>query len=144
MAAKDKTTKVGKVVLAYCGTCKTNTKHKVKLVKQGKIVQVTCTVCKATHAYRAPQAKKVAAPSAAVQIGKIRRTSAHAPKDWATLISEIDKKSAVNYKLSGDYSNVVALNHKVYGIGIITKVISPEKIEVVFKKKTTILAQNYK
>jgi ribosomal protein L44E len=142
MAAKEKTIAVGQEVEAFCRKCKADTLHKVTVIKEGKIKKAMCSACLSTHAYRAP--KKIAMAGAPVTVAKIRKTTRRGVKDWATLVADIDEKSAVTYKLSGDFSNATALSHKIFGIGIITRVISPDKIEVVFKKKTAILAQNLK
>jgi hypothetical protein len=142
MSAKEKNIKVGQELEAHCKKCKANTLHKVTVVKNGVIKKVMCSSCLSTHAYRAPQESK--ADGEALSVAKIRKTARRGVKDWATLVADIDEKSATNYKLSGDYTNTVALQHKIFGLGVITKVISPDKIEVVFKKKTAILAQNLK
>jgi len=142
MSAKEKAIKVGQEVQAHCKKCKADRLHKVTVIKEGKIKKVMCSSCLSTHAYRKP--KKSGEPGAAVTVAKIRKTTRRGVKDWATLVADVDEKSATNYKLSGDFSNTVALQHKIFGLGIITKVLSPDKIEVVFKKKTAILAQNLK
>lgn len=142
MSAKEKIIKVGQEVQAHCKKCKADTLHKVTVIKEGKIKKVMCSSCLSTHAYRAPQKSGVVGE--AVSVAKIRKTTRRGIKDWATLVADVDEKSATNYKLSGDYTNVIALQHKIFGLGVITKVISSDKIEVVFKKKTAILAQNLK
>jgi hypothetical protein len=142
MAAKEKTIKVGKTVEAFCPICKANTTHKVTAAQGGKIKKVKCTKCASTTAFRAP--KKMKPPAIGANGAKPRLSTRRLPKDWATLVAAVDQKTAPTYKLSGDYSNVTALSHKIFGLGVITRVLSPDKIEVVFKKKTAILAQNLK
>lgn len=142
MRAKEKPPRVGAGVQAFCRKCKADTLHKVTAVKQGKIKKATCTRCMSVHEYCAPKgSKSVAAPATPA---RLRQPVRRAAKDWATLVAKIDMKNAPTYRLSGDYTNAEALQHKIFGIGVITRVISPDKIEVVFKKKTTILAQNLK
>ena len=142
MPAKGSTIKVGQEVAAYCRKCKADTLHKVTIVKEGKIKKAMCSSCMSAHAYRAP--RKIVVVGPAVSVAKIRKTTRRGIKDWTSLVADVDQKTAPAYKLSGDYTNALALSHKIFGIGVITRVISPDKIEVVFKKKTTILAQNLK
>jgi len=142
MSAKEKVIKVGQDIQAHCRKCKADTLHKVTVVKEGKIKKVMCSSCLSTHAYKAP--KQIKGEGDALSVAKIRKTARRGVKDWAALVADIDEKSAITYKLSGDYTNTLALQHKIFGLGIVTKVISPDKIEVVFKKKTAILAQNLK
>lgn len=142
MRGEEKTFKVGQDLEAYCRKCKADTLHKATVVMQGKTKKAMCTSCLSAHAYRAPKKREMSISAGTV--AKIRKPTRRTTKDWATLVADIDQKSAPAYKLSGDYTNAVALQHKIFGIGVITRVISPDKIEVVFKKKTTILAQNFK
>lgn len=63
--------------------------------------------------------------------------------DWQTLRGKIDETEIVDYSLKNDYSEIEAINHKKFGIGIILKVLDERKIQVVFEKATKVLAQNW-
>ncbi len=63
--------------------------------------------------------------------------------DWQTLRGKIDETEIVDYSLKDDYSEIAAINHNKFGIGIILKVLDEKKIQVVFEEATKVLAQNW-
>lgn len=65
-------------------------------------------------------------------------------KDWASLMEKIDEDVIVDYHIDGDFSETEAIRHKSFGIGVITKVLAENKIEVIFQEnEKKILAQNW-
>ena len=64
--------------------------------------------------------------------------------DWISLIEKIDEEVIVDYHIDGDFSETEAIRHKSFGVGVITKVLDDNKIEVVFEEnQKKILAQNW-
>ncbi len=138
-------TLIGKDIEAYCGKCKNDTWHTVTTVKNGKITKVMCKTCIGYHAYKAPQgAEKVKVATTPTR----RRTSttpraSRGKKDWGTLVGQIEDQQVLDYALSGEFSKSPAIRHKTFGVGVITKVLTKNKIEVLFQDGTKILAQNF-
>ena len=64
-------------------------------------------------------------------------------KDWPTLVAQVDELEIVDYNVKDDFSNSSAIRHKKFGVGVITKIIANNKIEVLFKDETRILGQNW-
>lgn len=64
-------------------------------------------------------------------------------KDWASLVEDIDEETIVEYQIDGDFSEIEAIRHKRFGVGVITKVLDDNKIEVVFEENKKVLAQNW-
>ncbi|MDZ7360661.1 MAG: hypothetical protein ONB46_08035 [candidate division KSB1 bacterium] len=135
---------VGKDVEAYCGKCKADTWHVVTVVKNDKISKVICKICNATHAYKAPEKEgpKAVSPSSRRRTSGTKRLSGRSKKDWGTLVGQIEDKQVADYALSGEFSSTPAIRHKNFGVGVITKVLAKDKIEVLFQEGTKILAQN--
>jgi ribosomal protein L44E len=145
MRSESADTLIGKDVEAYCGKCKTDTWHTVTTVKNGKITKVMCKTCMGYHAYKAPagaEKVKVAATTSRRRTSKTPRSS-RAKKDWGTLVGQIEDQQVVDYALSGEFSKSPAIRHKTFGVGVITKVLTKNKIEVLFQDGTKILAQNF-
>jgi ribosomal protein L44E len=145
MRSESADTLIGKDIEAYCGKCKNDTWHTVTTVKNGKITKVMCKTCIGYHAYKAPQgAEKVK-----VAVATPRRRTSTAPrgsrakKDWGTLVGQIEDQQVADYALSGEFSKSPAIRHKTFGVGVITKVLTKNKIEVLFQDGTKILAQNF-
>lgn len=65
-------------------------------------------------------------------------------KDWISLMEHIEEDVIVDYHINGDFSETEAIRHKNFGIGVITKVLDDNKIEVIFEEnQKKILAQNW-
>lgn len=81
--------------------------------------------------------------------GRPRKTEGAAPvrrrrkTDWASLVEKIDEEEIVDYDINGDFTDIEAIRHKTFGIGVITKILDDNKIEVVFEENKKILAQNW-
>jgi ribosomal protein L44E len=139
---------VGKEVEAYCGKCKADTWHVVTVVKNDKISKVICKICNATHAYKTPDKETPKAKAASTSARRrtttgTKRVSGRGKKDWGTLVGQIEDKQVADYALSGEFSSTPAIRHKNFGVGVITKVLAKDKIEVLFQEGTKILAQNF-
>jgi hypothetical protein len=106
-----------------------------------------CKTCIGYHAYKAPQGTEKA-KVAVITTPTRRRTSttpraSRAKKDWGTLVGQIEDQHVMDYVLSGEFSKTPAIRHKTFGVGVITKVLAKNKIEVLFQDGTKILAQNF-
>jgi len=147
MRSESADTLIGKDIEAYCGKCKNDTWHTVTTVKNGKITKVMCKTCIGYHAYKAPQGAEKA--KVAVTTTPTRRRTSTTPrgsrakKDWGTLVGQIEDQQVLDYALSGEFSKTPAIRHKTFGVGVITKVLTKTKIEVLFQDGTKILAQNF-
>lgn len=145
MRSESVDTLVGKDVEAYCGgKCKSDTWHTVTAEKNGKIAKVMCKICNAYHAYKAPNKGEAPAKTAATTTRKRATTtrSSRGKKDWGTLVGQIEDKKVLDYAISGEFSSTPAIRHKNFGVGVITKVLTKNKIEVLFQEGTKLLAQN--
>jgi len=128
---------IGQEVDYYCGKCKTSTLHKVTSVKAGKISRVMCTVC---NSYRLYREKSAASEGRAAKTP--RGTGRRGKLSWDNLILEITEQEVQDYSATGDFRLSRAIRHKNFGVGVITKVHTDTKIEVVFKEGVKLLGQN--
>jgi hypothetical protein len=143
MPAKTKI-EVGKEVEAYCGKCKSDMIHVITSIKDTKIDKVMCKGCNNTHKFKSPEsAKAEKAAKAKKQPAKKKSVGRRKKNDWATLIANIEQNNVIDYTIKNEYNELDAINHKNFGLGVITKVLDDKKIEVVFEENTKILAQNW-
>jgi hypothetical protein len=136
---------VGKEIEAYCGKCKEDSVHVITAMKGDIVDKVMCKGCNSTHKYKLPKSagdtgeKKRGRPKK-----KTGRTAGRRRKnDWATLVSQIEDNKIVDYAIDSTYHEMDAIQHKKFGVGVITKILDINKIEVVFESNTKILAQNW-
>jgi len=135
-------TLVGKDLEAYCGKCKSDTWHVVTVVKNDKIAKVICKICNATHAFKTPEKENGKAKPASTRQRATGTKRVSRKKDWGTLVGQIEDRQMADYVLSGEFSSTPAIRHKNFGVGVITKVLTKNKIEVLFQEGTKLLAQN--
>jgi ribosomal protein L44E len=135
-------TLIGQELETYCGKCKTETLHTVTAVKANKISRVMCKTCMGYHLYRAAKETVSSSSGRSARRSKTPRTSTRGKKDWGTLVGQIDDQNVAEYDLGGEFSATPAIRHKTFGVGVITKVLTKNKIEVLFQDGTKILAQN--
>ena len=116
---------------------------------EGRPKKVKCLTCQAQHVYRAnkPGSRKKtgmenasAATKAEKAVKKTRRkrsklarTQEKEAEMWKEAVANKDSASAKLYTMAGSYKIDEVINHKKFGIGIVTNVIAPQKIEVLFE-----------
>ncbi len=133
---------IGQDVRALCTKCKSETIHVITKIDGDVIKKVYCKACNSTHVYKtlkteaARAAKKTGATSATARKGR-RSTK------WTTLVADIEEDNIVDYEISKDFSSIEVIRHKNFGVGVITKVLDTNKIEVVFEENKKVLAQNW-
>lgn len=130
---------IGREIETRCGKCKTETLHTItKVKKDGSIAKVICNACQNEHVYR----DKTAAAKPAAKTGAAKRTTTRRKKDYDSLIAEIGEGEVKEYASADDYTEVRAIRHRSFGIGVITKVHNNTRIEVLFKDGAKLLGQN--
>jgi ribosomal protein L44E len=133
---------IGQEIETYCGKCKTETLHTVTAMKDGKIHKVMCKTCMGYHLYRAAAKATASTSTTRRRASTTPRNSGRGKKDWGTLVGQIDDQQVAEYDIAGEFSTIPAIRHKNFGVGVITKVLTKNKIEVLFQDGTKILAQN--
>jgi hypothetical protein len=63
-------------------------------------------------------------------------------EDWRQLLMEANKESVPSYQLTENYQEGKLLIHREFGFGVVSKVISPHKMEVIFEKSKKLMAMN--
>ncbi|MFQ5436805.1 MAG: hypothetical protein ACE5FD_18265 [Anaerolineae bacterium] len=84
--------------------------------------------------------RKRGRPRKTEPVGPVRKRGR---TSWATLVKKIDEEQIVDYDINGDFTEIEAIRHKKFGVGVITKILDDNKIEVVFEENKKILAQNW-
>ena len=62
--------------------------------------------------------------------------------DWRQLLMEASKEGVPAYVLSDNYKEGALLLHPSFGIGVVTKLISSRKMEVIFENSKKLMAMN--
>ncbi|MFN2366000.1 MAG: hypothetical protein ABR523_05995 [Desulfurivibrionaceae bacterium] len=131
----------GDEINSRCLKCKDVTNHVIIAMVEEKVAKVICNVCKGRHNYRPEKpektagAKKKAPRGAASAEAKAAKTEAR----YVELLAKRDPAKAVAYAMTGIFKRDDLLDHPVFGLGLITKTIRPDKIEVEFRMGSKLL-----
>ena len=126
------TLSIGDPIEGRCTKCRKNTDHIIITMTEENPGKVECQTCSRQHKYRPPTAPKK--PS-------VRQTAK--PKDaerkeWEALQLTVENSKAKAYSMTDTYKLNSLVDHPVFGLGKVQRVIGSQKVEVLFEdgKKT--------
>jgi hypothetical protein len=62
--------------------------------------------------------------------------------DWRQLLMEASREGVPTYQLSDTYREGSLILHPLFGLGVVSKVISTRKMEVIFENSKKLMAMN--
>ena len=62
--------------------------------------------------------------------------------DWRQLLMEASREGVPTYQLSDAYRDGSLIRHPLFGLGVVSKVISTRKMEVIFETSKKLMAMN--
>ncbi len=130
------TSKTGNDIDAFCTRCQLELAHVVVATVAGRPARVQCKTCGSVHAWRskdmAPRrkAEPTTRPSAARGAGR---------SDYDALVRGRDISRAQRYRPAATYGDGDVLSHPTFGVGVVTRVLSDGKIEVLFPAASKVL-----
>ena len=118
---------------AYCGKCKLVLAHVIIAMRGARPARVECKTCNAVHAF------KEEAPRKATRRATTRDSAGAALAAYEGLMEGRDISRATKYKLSEPFDVDDILDHKTFGLGLVTRLLSDNKIEVTFQTGSKVL-----
>lgn len=118
---------VGDQIEARCTKCRKNTDHVIIALEEEAPVKVQCNICTRKHKYRPPTVPKKAAAR------KVTKPKDADRKEWEALQPTMDSAKAKTYSMTDSYKLKALIDHPVFGLGIVQRVIGAQKIEVLFE-----------
>ncbi len=133
-----RSTSVATEALAYCTSCKMDLNHVIVAMKGERIAKVQCCTCKKEHVYRTP--KGVNEPKLARGARAEAVETAHSIEiEWEKLMNAHRSLPFKAYQVKGLFDLGDKLTHSSFGEGIVSKLIYPNKLEVIFRNDIKIL-----
>ncbi len=144
----------GDSVEAQCGKCKGVTRHAVVVVERGEAMQVQCTFCGSRHKFKpkdsagnqAARARKTASGPKKATGGKKATKAAQASaailREWEDAVAAADPTQAKPYSMNSAFEEGDLVDHKKFGMGIVSQVIVPDKMEILFRDGIKLLRCN--
>jgi len=122
----------GDPIEARCTKCRQNTNHIIVAVAEDVPVKVQCNTCSGQHKYRPPAAARKPAARRTIDPRDNER------KEWELLRPNMNSAKAMDYSMTQAYKVKSLINHPVFGLGLVQRVVGPRKVEVLFEdgKKT--------
>jgi len=141
---------VGENVDAYCLKCKLVLAHLILFKVDGVVNRVKCKTCGAEHKYRgtAPAAKKTATVRAAGAVrakkpATPKATVNDAPLQWDLKSRNMPPATTIrNYSIKETFKVNHVINHPVFGIGFVEKVVTDKSISVLFNDSVRLMGMN--
>jgi hypothetical protein len=142
--------RVGEYIDAHCLKCKLVLAHKVMYEVDGVVHKVKCRTCGAEHRYRAvgpsaqkrgpaeegPKRKQVAAKAGAISVKS-------ATMEWEVRHRNLDPDTPEKpYRLQDGYQVGDVIRHPVFGLGFVEKIVTSNRIEVLFREAFKSMAMN--
>jgi hypothetical protein len=143
---------IGENIDAYCLKCKSVLAH-VTTSKVGSAVsKVKCNTCGAEHKYRAekPAAKKSAVnkpltlkESIAKRAAAAKVEANNAPMQWDIRNRSMDRATSVkDYSIHSQYRARDVVNHPLFGLGFVERIVSDKSMDVLFSDAVKLMAMN--
>jgi len=134
----------GNHIQAFCSKCKADKEQVVLELWEGQVRKVRCTACDHEGTYKRPHHPDAAVPEKSKGAGgkekKKKRGKAAQPKDeWKEALAGKENEEAKPYVPAETYKANERLDHAAFGIGVVMRVISATKMEVLFKEGRKIM-----
>ncbi len=135
----------GDTVNTQCASCGAVKEHKVIALIDEETFRVGCSTCDSEQDFEKtasrPRGRTPAVKTA--KPAKPRRSKADTAiaeaKEWQTLRPNMNIDRAVDYHLDGRYQTKALLKHSTFGIGLVTRIAGPQKVEVLFESGKKLL-----
>ncbi len=136
--------KVGGEVDSFCTKCNMELAHVVIAVVEGRPVKVQCNTCHAVHRFRGelPASSAGARRASSAAAGRAR-----APRERPTTLSFDEVLRSKNLAMAQRYSPRATfqldqvIEHPTFGMGWVSAVRDPGKVEVTFRSDVKVLVQ---
>jgi hypothetical protein len=143
---------IGENIDAYCLKCKLMLAHVIMFKVEGDISKVKCNTCGAQHKYRAkmpaPKKSAVSRPPTLKETIAKRAAAAkvdanNAPMQWDLRNRSMDHAAAVkDYSIHNQYRARDVVNHHVFGLGFVERIVSDKSMDVLFSDAVKLMAMN--
>ena len=141
---------IGEDIDAYCLKCKLLLAHVILFKVDGVVSRVKCKTCNAEHKYRGtlPGAKKKTA-ARTTGAARTKKTVAQkvpvndAPLQWDLKSRNMPRETSVrNYSIKDTFQVNHVINHPVFGVGFVEKVVTDKSMAVLFHDSVRLMGMN--
>lgn len=144
MSVMTKTFGAGSDIDSRCGKCSMELAHVIIAMDGVRPAMVQCKTCQSKHKYRGDVGKPKKKTPVRKTPGTRRTTTTKATpiQNFDVVMSNRDISQSRPYRASEAFGPEDVLDHKTFGLGVVTKELSGNKIEVCFQAGNKILVHN--
>jgi len=148
--------RAGGEVDSWCTKCKLVLNHRVIAMVGGTPVRVECSTCGSHHNFRArapgekaPTAARASAGSSTsgprstrvTAAAKAQQAALDRERSWEKAIAGKAMSDFKPYRVDETFAEGDLIRHKKFGDGVVTRILDPKKVEILFKDEPRTLAQ---
>jgi hypothetical protein len=159
LAAMSKPLKTGGEVDSWCTKCKLVLNHRIIAMVGGTPVRVECSTCGSHHNFRprapgdrAPTATRTSSTSSSsagssgprstrMSVTKAQQAALDRERAWEKATSGKAVAEFRAYRVDQTFAEGDLVRHKKFGDGVVTRILDPKKVEILFKDEPRTLAQ---
>lgn len=157
-----KTLAVGSIVESVCGKCNDVMGHTIMAMVGSEIVKVECRVCKSQHRYRPParvgggkttvtmkkgrdgdpvasrqtvmaQATRPVAPKTARKPSSAMVAAMASMEAWQKAMRAHEGETPRPYAMAESFAAGEYIGHPTFGLGVVTGLVPPDKMDILFE-----------
>ena len=139
------TMKTGSDIDALCTRCRLELAHVVVAIDGSRVARVQCKTCGSVHGYRdrkaAERRKSESHPRiiGASKAGATKKSAGATASEYDSLMHGHDLSRARRYKATLSFIDGDVVDHPTFGLGLIMRLLSDGKIEVLFRDGVKVL-----
>lgn len=147
IAITPKKPRTGGEIDSWCTKCRMDLNHRIVAMVGDAVKRVECLTCGGQHNYRKPaserDAPKTSTPRAASAkaSGGALATQRSAKVTWEKAIAGQPPNAFKAYSVGSTFSPGDLVRHKLFGDGVIARVIDAKKVEILFEEGPKTMAQ---
>jgi hypothetical protein len=132
---------IAKEIVSFCTSCKRDLMHVIEAVDGDKIVRVHCKTCKRQHAYRPPRESEAQGGLKKPGPSPKKRKTASLFDEWEKIMEATKDFPAKAYDVHERFVVGENVDHAKFGIGVVRRLMDPNKMVVLFKDGTKVLVR---
>ena len=123
----EQTFSAGESILARCTKCRKNVIHIIVTLSNSNPAKVRCTMCEREHPFRPPTTPKKSPVCRSIDPKNAEM------EEWQRLRPGMNGSKALNYSMESAYRVRALIEHPLFGLGVVQRIMGDRKIEVLFE-----------
>lgn len=139
----NKTLSPGDQLEAHCTKCREVMNHTLVALVDDRPVRVKCNTCGGEHNYHPPREAKKVRPAATTKKPASAKAKSKAQtaerEEWEAIRADLEARQALPYSMDGKFPVDSVIQHPLFGLGKVQRILGPNKIEVLFQEGRKLL-----